>query len=82
MFFCFPATSSGNERRKRKKRRSVSRRESATPKVPHDSGIVAQMLASEDTLLRMCLRRGNYPQAQQVGSSYNYGLYHILTCQL
>nr|XP_054759360.1 zinc finger FYVE domain-containing protein 26-like [Lytechinus pictus] len=61
--------SSGTERRKRRKHKKCSsHRGSISPKpfLHHDSSIVAQMLASEDTLLRMCLRRGNFAQAQQV----------------
>ncbi|XP_072171552.1 uncharacterized protein [Diadema setosum] len=57
---------SGSERRRRKKRRSSCRADTSAPRPRRDCGIVAQMLASEDALLRMCLRRENFTQAGQV----------------
>ncbi|XP_038075266.1 zinc finger FYVE domain-containing protein 26-like isoform X2 [Patiria miniata] len=49
------------------KRRKRRRRQKSTSKAPtSERGVVARMLSSQDTLLRMCLHRGSYAQALQV----------------
>lgn len=57
----------GRARGHRKRRRKV-RSESQQLSAPVDRSIIARMLATDDTLLKMCLRKGNYSQAAQVRS--------------
>lgn len=49
-----------------RKRRRKAASENQPLSFPVDRGVVARMLATDDTLLKMCLRKGNYSQAAQV----------------
>ncbi|XP_071795779.1 zinc finger FYVE domain-containing protein 26-like isoform X2 [Asterias amurensis] len=56
------SNSSAKQRRKRRRRH----RRSDAKLSSSERGVVARMLSSQDTLLRMCLHRGTYAQALQV----------------
>ncbi|XP_022094724.1 zinc finger FYVE domain-containing protein 26-like isoform X2 [Acanthaster planci] len=57
-------STSSSKRRKKRRRRKCQPVNKASNTGEH--GVIARMLSSQDTLLRMCLHRGSYSQALQV----------------
>ncbi|XP_077991490.1 zinc finger FYVE domain-containing protein 26-like [Glandiceps talaboti] len=64
------ASANNRDRRRRKKRRH-RKRGSGRGLHKSSGGIISRLLASPNTLLRMCLRKANYPQARQVTKLLN-----------
>ncbi|CAH1802978.1 unnamed protein product, partial [Owenia fusiformis] len=70
------ATASSNSQggRKRQRKRSRSRsRDDHSARSAKTRDVISKMLASEESLLNMCLKRGNYAQAGQVVKLFNMG---------
>ncbi|XP_077862534.1 zinc finger FYVE domain-containing protein 26-like, partial [Saccoglossus kowalevskii] len=58
-------TSVGSRDKRRKKKRRLRKRSNTSFLTKKNNGIISKMLASPITLLRICLRKSNYTQANQ-----------------
>ncbi|XP_019625924.1 PREDICTED: zinc finger FYVE domain-containing protein 26-like [Branchiostoma belcheri] len=68
------ATDDSDKGRRRRRRNHSARCSSATSSIvlKRKTGIIPRMLATKDTLLNMCLQRGNYTQAHQVIKMFQF----------